>query len=390
MGTMSISSGETLELITGDRTYNMVDGRFDLSKDIAEEAYAKAIDWLERLLTVDLLQSGIGELINYWIANPTLTYTWQNNPLLNVVPPDAPAAPILQTITMPTLPDDPSEYQSTQERYSSDLVTALLAQLISDISTGSTGLSTTAEADLYARAKARRELENEQKVAKAIASNASLGWSKPPGSLAAQLRSIETEIYRDTQMMNYEIVINQAEWIQKNKALAYQTAAAIENSLMAYHLNSEETGVRVYLAGIEAFKAKIQGILGRVEAQVAYNKGNVDVYSEMSKARALMYNIFAQGVELEIKQSLADTDVKIKELDARIKALTETYGVNKEVVKAGAQIAAQVCAAALGSVNVGAALQYQEQRSDSTSQQTGYEKRESESISVENIYQHSD
>src|SRR5574343_138689 len=377
------------DLITSRDTFNLVDGRFDLSSDIANEAYAKAIDWLERLLTVDLLQSGIGDVVSYWIANPSMRYTWQNNPLLHVVPPDAPPAPLTQVITMPTLPDDPSEYQSTQERYSSDLITALLAQLVSDISTGSTGLSTTAEADLYARAKARRELENEQKVAKAIASNASLGWSKPPGSLAAQLRSIETEIYRDTQMMNYEIVIKQAEWIKKNKALAYQTATAIENSLMAYHLNSDETGVRVYLAGIEAFKAKIQGILGRVEAQVAYNKGNVDVYSEMSKARALIYNIFEQGVELEIKQSLADTDVKIKELDARIKALTETYGVNKEVVKAGAQIAAQVCAAALGSVNVGAALQYQEQRSDSTSQQTGYEKRESESISVENIYQHS-
>lgn len=373
-------------------TFSLVDGRFDLSKDIANEAYAKAIEWLERLLTVDLLQSGIGDVVSYWITNPSMRYTWQNNPLLNVVPPDAPAAPILQTITMPTLPDDPSEYQSTQERYSSDLITALLAQLVSDISTGSTGLSTTAEADLYARAKARRELENEQKIAKAIASNASLGWSKPPGSLAAQLRSIETEIYRDTQMMNYEIVINQAEWIQKNKALAYQTAAAIENSLMAYHLNSEETGVRVYLAGIEAFKAKIQGILGRVEAQVAYNKGNVDVYSEMSKARALIYNIFAQGVELEIKQSLADTDVKIKELDARIKALVETYGVNKEVVKAGAQIAAQVCAAALGSVNVGAALQYQEQKSviDQTTESKSDDNRKSEERVDYHYYDESD
>lgn len=54
----------TIELMTGDRTYNMVDGRFDLSKSIAEEAYAKAISWLERLLTVDLLQSGIGVLIS--------------------------------------------------------------------------------------------------------------------------------------------------------------------------------------------------------------------------------------------------------------------------------------------------------------------------------------
>ena len=152
------------DIIYPESTLSLVDGRFDLSKDIANEAYAKAIEWLERLLTVDLLQSGIGDVVSYWITNPSMRYTWQNNPLLNVVPPDAPAAPILQTITMPTLPDDPSEYQSTQERYSSDLITALLAQLVSDISTGSTGLSTAAEADLYARAKARKKSWREARL----------------------------------------------------------------------------------------------------------------------------------------------------------------------------------------------------------------------------------
>jgi len=48
-------------LYGANKTISVVDGRFKLSTTLAEEAYDKAIDWLERLLTVDLLQSGIGD-----------------------------------------------------------------------------------------------------------------------------------------------------------------------------------------------------------------------------------------------------------------------------------------------------------------------------------------
>jgi len=131
------------------------------------------------------------------------------------------------------------------------------------------------------------------------------------------------------------------------------------------------------MAGIEAFKARIQGILGKVEAQTAYNKGKVEVYTAMSQARAIIYEVFARGVDLEIKQALADIDVRTKELDERIKALVETYGVHKIVVEGGAKVAAQLCAAALGSVNVNAGMAYQSQESVQESAQTVTESRES-------------
>lgn len=378
--------GYTVEPITGTETRDLVDGRFDLSRELAQEAYDKATEWLERLLTVDLLSSGIGDLITTWINARVVTYTWQDNPLLRVVPPDAPAAPNTQVVTMPTLPDDPGDYDSTKERYSSDLVTQLLSTLLVEIRDGSTGLSTSAEDDLYSRAIARRELEDEEARAKIIASSASLGWAKPPGSLAASLRRLDTERYRANQQIGYEIIINQAELMQKNHLAAIQAAVETEKSLMTYLLNSEEAGVRVYLAGIEAFKAKIQGILGKVEAQVAYNKGEIDIYSEMNKARAMIYDVLSRGVELEIKQAIANVDVLTKELDARIKMYTETYGVQKEVVKGAAQVAAQMCAAALGSVNVGAAIQFHEQRSDSTSKQDQKSDSYSESLNYNHNY----
>jgi len=350
-------------------TVDVVTNKFNESREYAESAWNLAENYLNELSTtlrelsvtiptisVDLTQVDIGSIISDLNAQkPTpadLSY--------NI---DAYIAP-----TVPTLEEIPVIL--------TDLINSVESKLSTRLVDGSTGLGADVEAAIWARARSRQELENIRRYREVEQYYASRGFSIPPGALTGQLNELLVEFARNDSYLNNDIMVEQARLAQANENVTIELATKYVLDRILNNANviiaSNKNKVDNFLAQADMYKIQITTELTRLETVSKVYITQLEAYKTEAQVAAIEIESKIKPLELAIKQASIAADVELKEAELNAENLQRIYGMQVEVVKAGAQVTAQLAASAMSSVNASATLgsNSSDSSTSSTSNQT--------------------
>lgn len=316
--------------------------------------------------------------------------------------------------------------------FSNDIYQDILDRILQDLTAGATGLDPDVEDALLARSRARQQAANLTTYNKLNLDMASRGFQMPSGPVVGALVEFSNEMLRQETDHNNQILITQAELAQKNsqfvidKAIALETLLrqakdsedknALEHARYAVTLLIQDYSERVkaWIAGEEAKKISVEAQAKNLEAAIAYNKGQVELFTgkyaalsaridgaaKRNAAVASVFNAEMQGYAEGTRAISSENESMVKQIEARISAADLALRAaiaNANSVLAGyaseselkvkvstslGQLAEQAMAAMLNAVNASASLGYSGQESKSESWNHG------ESLHESHSYQH--
>lgn len=238
-----------------------------------------------------------------------------------------------------TLPTNPTNtFAFTEIPYSSNLLTDLRARLLEWVNGASTGLLPSVEQAIWDRGRAREVTTSNRKAQEAVRSFAMRGFSKPQGALSLEIQDAAQEAQNASNTLSREVMIKQADLEQSNRRFSIEQAAKMEEALIAY---TSQQMARV----LESAKALQQFL--------------IDIYGHEVTAYGVETQAYAARVGAETAAFKAKTDVNVAEANVRIEAArvqlqtwVQQLTLKVEVAKAGAQVSAQLAAAALSAISV--------------------------------------
>lgn len=226
----------------------------------------------------------------------------------------------------------------TEIPYSSTLLTDLRARLLEWVDGKSTGLLPSVEQAIWDRGRAREVTASNRKAQEAVRSFAMRGFSKPQGALSLEIQDAAQEAQNLSSTLSREVMIKQADLEQSNRRFSIEQAEKMEEALISY---TSQQMARV----LEAAKA-LQAFL-------------IDIYGHEVTAYGVETQAYTSRVSAETAAFKAKTDVNIAEANVRIEATrvqlqtwVQQLTLKVEVAKAGAQVSAQLAAAALSAISV--------------------------------------
>jgi len=332
----------------------------------------------------------------------------------------------LQNLTPPVRPADPS-INWTEIALSGDIYSYLVTRVTNDLASGATGLDPEVEAEIYARAIARQDTENDRKYIEVETYFAARGFDLPQGAMAGRLGEIAAEILHANEDINGKVMIEQAELAQKNSQIIITQGLEFEKLLRATRDGESNRSldkakstadlalmvyaedVRAYIGMAEAARAYVSAQVEVLQGAIAQNKGLGDLYqidagvfkttvdakavvnSNLTEAYKAEMIGFDAGIKADTanqsaviesnKLILQKADLNLRkiiaEIDASIKGFTAESSFKEKVSGDMAQLAANAIGSALNSVNASASMGY----SGSESRSESYSKSESKSES---------
>jgi len=288
------------------------------------------------------------------------------------------------------------------------LYTALFNQLIADLTSGAGGLGGTVEQEIYDRAVARQTVDNDAKYREIEEYFSSRGFDLPTGAMAGRLQEQANVIAANNLEINGKIMIEQAEFAQKNQQFVIEAAKGLETLLRDYDSKKNDRSldyskavaanaiaiyaeqIRAYIATAEANKMYVEVQVENLKAVVESNKGLVAAFAAEAEAYGLLvgakskrneaitevYKVEVMGYESENKaisenqkNIIAAYELKIKDADADLRAAiaaaeasiqgySSEYSLREKVAESMANIAMQAMSSAYGAVNASAGLSY--------------------------------
>lgn len=219
-----------------------------------------------------------------------------DEPILEVLPSaDRPTLGDVSGIEVPSIVVPDSDFSDlttsfgfSEPAYSSPLIGAVKTALQSYISDGGTGLGADVEAAIWARARARKDLENERVYNEALGYFSARGFDIPPGALGGRLTEALKEQTRADTQINYEIMIEQARLAQTNSHHALTVSVNLEGIEKDFAdkvagrafekakaacdiiISTYSAKVAAYVANMEGYKIKVAVADSRANAQIAF------------------------------------------------------------------------------------------------------------------------
>ena len=295
----------------------LVEARFDISLEYADEALASARAYMatldEFLTSLEIPETDNLEDVVFpeilpidFTSRPSFTAQLESFPTFDD---DLPTAPNLvsvpeSSLSTPSIVEvsDPGALSYSDGAYNSPIQADLFAKLLNDIRNGGTGLSPTVEADIYNRGKERQRAENERLYQETEDRFTATGFPLPTGALASALQAVNVEISGKTDQLNREITINQAELEQKNIQFSVDQAMKAEAVLSDFYNNQEN---RLF------------------EVAKAIAKSTIDIYNSITANQALKlerYKTEAEVYKIKVESALKENEVLIQQYDTQIKA----------------------------------------------------------------------
>jgi hypothetical protein len=315
------------------------------------------------------------------------TYTFDKELTLSIAFPDKPTYPSLDEIPVVV----------------ADTIVLLESKINTRLTDGVTGLDADVEAAIWARARSRQELENINKYQEVENYYSSRGFSIPPGTLSGKLNELLIEFARNDSYLNNDILIKQAELAMQNEnvmlesgikyiieRLTQNASVIIEgNKLKIQGYLGELEGykaeiqaeiaridalTKVYMAELEAYKGKIEAEAVRVESMskiyiadtqvytatadaiVKTYLGRIEAYKGRIQAESAKVDAVIKSLDLALRQVIAVAETDMKEAAIDSENLKNATALAIELTKGGAQIAAQLAASAMSSVNASASV----------------------------------
>lgn len=186
-----------------------------------------------------------------------------------------------------------------EAEYKSDLETAIIEKLKTDLEQGGTGLGADVETAMWTRARERLRDQYEQSYRQAQQVHERMGWMIPSGSAVSQLQQIQNEHNRALAALNTEISIKQAELAKEHTNVIYSNIFNLLN-----HSNA------IAQRGFEAAKYTQEAHLNVFNAAIAYHN-----------LKLQKFQTIAQVYEIQLRAALLELDIFKGELEGgRIKA----------------------------------------------------------------------
>jgi hypothetical protein len=347
----------------------LVAEKFSQSRDKANEAWTAAINYLNNLSSSVITPT----IPSMNVAFPTIDAVI--DPGMVAVRPTPPNAEdlVYKEFASPELGEMMSFPLGVYPGASIDQVrVAILARILRDAEQGSTGLDATVEAEIWSRALDRQRLKNEAAYKEAEQYFSSRGFDLPPGALSGRLLEIQAEILQGDTNINSDILIKQAELAQSNQQFVLKEGAAIANGIelnriqliAAYNKNVIDT----FLANVEKYKTDVLAETNRIENLVKTYLAQVEAYKADASIRIADIDAQVKIIGAKVQIAVAASEIEIKEIEVEIEKARLLHALQVEVIKAGAQIAAQLAASAMGSVNASASMGF----SGGASEQVGW------------------
>lgn len=406
--------------IEPNETAELVKERFELASGLAEGQVDATAIYLESLKTLFAEAS---------MPSSDISYDFQTVALesdINSYRPEAPSnedltpaevsAPVIgtlnnitvPTITIPeyTLVSPTDEFSYDEAPYQSDLQDVLKIALKAFVESGGTGLGSTVEDALWARARARQEILNERTYDEANEFFSSRGYIIPPGALGGRLSEALVEQTRGDAQLNYEVSIEQARLARAQSehsliaainlegqdkelfnTIANRTLDAAKATIQVV-LNLYNAKVQEYITKVEGAKLTVEAEKIKVDAAVAGNSSTIEAYNahiEKYKAQlaseisiveqiAKVYGYKIAGYEADAKVAAVNLDAQIKayqgnieqasnqttltlkEAEITIQSYLGALQLSSDAIKASGNISAQIAASALSAVNASASM----------------------------------
>ena len=425
--------------------WQTVKDRFDQSALEAEkwatllEGYLTELEAVISAFPVDAITYvpvTIGDDISTEVTAPPILGTEIETNFPDFEPTPYSLAPIPDIDTSTLLPGElPTDITEAiawlESSYDDTLFQIIYNQLVSDLNSGAGGLGGVVEQEIYDRAVARQDVDNDAKYREIEEYASSRGFDLPTGAMMGRLQEQANVIATNNLEINGKILIEQADLAQKNQQFVISSMTTLEGLLRDYSNNLNNRSLdyskavaanaisryaeqmRGYIAAAEANKIYVEAQVSVLRATVDSNKGLIDQllaeagafeatigaigtknkaitdvyqaeiigYDAETKAIAENQKNIIAGYELKIKNAESDLQAQIAEIEVSVKGYTSEYGLRERVAEAQANIAMQAMSSAYGAVNASAGLSYNGSESNSESWSHGESRSDSYSHS---------
>jgi len=324
VGSVTLITTQAVAPTIPDATQGLVVAGWSSAQAYARQAYQEALDFLHVLQSLSENIAAI-PYINTNLASVSLNLEKFD-------------------LLLGELPANPSDvyFYAEGSDYSSLLLTSVTDLLKLWVGGASTGISPTVEAAIWSREQAREIVASNKKKVEVVKQFAVRGFIKPPGAFAVQLLEAEQQAQDNIISASRDIAIKQADLEQSNRRFALDLAWKVEQGLMQYRSDRQKRLLEhaKYLQSylIDIFQAKL----------AAYN-ADVLAYGTRINAEVSLHRA-------EIDRLIAEANLRLETAKTNLQAMIQKVQLLVEDAKAGAQISAQLAAAALSAVNLSGGL----------------------------------
>lgn len=269
---------------------------------------------------------------------------------------DVQIAPI--SLNVQALPDEildwiPTPVEYVEGIYESDLLEALKSKLESDITSGSIGLTASVEQDIIDRNSERDAQIWRDARDKVVAQWATSGFVLPDNVLQAAIQELVVKEANANTDRSREIRIESFKMATENTRFVVQQGIVLESQLMNHFnqvadrairfvLASAETGMRIYLGLVEAYKVQNEVALMDMQTQTAIERLKI----EQLQAKLLKYKTDADVAVTKIKALIDKYQVDVSAYSAEL-------GKAEALARVTVSQQAMVAQHYLGAMNVG-------------------------------------
>lgn len=271
-----------------------------------------------------------------------------------------PAAPEVGSITLPSapsisipeftagLPDEdflvPSNtFSFNEQAYSSTLLDAVKAKLLSDVQNGGYGIETADEVDLWNRER-DREYETAQTAIDDIYRNAGArGFPMPPNDLAVALERAHQGLQNKLSTVSRDIALRRSELYVENRKFTLQESRQIETMLIQYHNSVQERALNAAKAALDAAVTIYEAQLKRYNARLDAYKTEASVFE--SKIRAALSQVELYRIQITSKQ--VEAEIQKQQVDvyraqlAGVEQVVNIYRAQMEAANVQANVQRQ-------------------------------------------------
>jgi len=382
--------------------------RFADSETFANSAYATtvaalnalrdialALELISRTIPIDTTSISIPEIS---ISPPTI-----DPDEFTVDMPILPTEPVIVDASIGTLPEFPDlvvgDLQMPDETYATSLLTAIKSKLLSDVNTGSTGLTPAIEDAIFQREYERALIIHNDTQDRIAATWARNGYPLPNGALLGAYEEEEInftnkrlDMSRDTAiksfelaLQNYHFIIQQGIALESQlmgyahsvATLAFQVAdEIIKNALVAFRERREAVSAKIasiletaktkiqynisliemYTAKLSAYSAKIRGETDRVNAVARGYEAEVAEFRSVADFEISKAGLDLKVIDAKISQAVANANILIKDKEIEMKNYELLNSLKEKAMEAISHVAAQITASALTMVHASASI----------------------------------
>lgn len=254
------------------------------------------------------------------------------------------AFPTLPTLDVGTDPQYEGPMPSTGFSYTEPTYTATVqADLVVQIRrwlAGGTGMHPAVEVALFERARGREDLAGRKAIDDTHAAIAARGYELPPGVLVDAVAQVIERNQLASQALSREIYIKSAEWEQENLRQAVAQGIAFETMLIGLHNAAAQRALEAAVQRSAAEVALVNVYIAMFNAKQAARAIKVQIFEAQLRAALAPLEALKLYIEAEALKGTVNEQL-IRQYSARldaIKNLVEIYRADISAAQANAEI----------------------------------------------------